>query len=381
MRNLQCISLCLALFLGCLAAPLSAENDVARTARAAAKNLDAATAEMVVAKSAKNRIQALARTIRAFEEALALLRASMRQITITQADLEANLSLKEEDISRLVGVLHSIDNEPITAKLVHPDGPLSSARAGMLLSDILPTLQRPINELRQKLENIKTLETIQKNTNTVLQNGLNELQSARSTLASAMADRKNLPKRFIEDKSKTAILIAAAETLDIFISGLSIVAVEEATGSLPDIRDRKGTLPFPVNGRILREFKSADAAGITRAGIIVATTPGALVSTPTAATIRYKGELLDYGLVSILEPQSEILFIFSGLAQIFGNIGEVLPTGSPIGIMGGELQSAGKMLKESAARSGTYRRETLYIEVRENEKPQDPLLWFQVKKD
>jgi septal ring factor EnvC (AmiA/AmiB activator) len=39
------------------------------------------------------------------------------------------------------------------------------------------------------------------------------------------------------------------------------------------------------------------------------------------------------------------------------------------------------MLKESAARSGTYRRETLYIEVRENEKPQDPLLWFQVKKD
>jgi septal ring factor EnvC (AmiA/AmiB activator) len=49
--------------------------------------------------------------------------------------------------------------------------------------------------------------------------------------------------------------------------------------------------------------------------------------------------------------------------------------------MGGELQSAGKMLKESAARSGTYRRETLYIEVRENEKPQDPLLWFQVKKD
>jgi septal ring factor EnvC (AmiA/AmiB activator) len=75
------------------------------------------------------------------------------------------------------------------------------------------------------------------------------------------------------------------------------------------------------------------------------------------------------------------LFIFSGLAQIFGNIGEVLPTGSPIGIMGGKLQSAGKMLKESAARSGTYRRETLYIEVRENEKPQDPLLWFQVKKD
>jgi septal ring factor EnvC (AmiA/AmiB activator) len=196
-----------------------------------------------------------------------------------------------------------------------------------------------------------------------------------------MADRKDLPKRFIEDQSKTAILIAAAETLDTFISGLSIVAIDEAVGSLPDIQDRKGKLVFPVNGRILREFKSADAAGIVRPGIIVATKPGALVSTPTAATLRYRGELLDYGLVSILEPQKDILFIFSGLAQIFGNIGEVLPEGSPIGIMSGELPSAGKMLKESVARGGTYRPKTLYIEVRENETPQDPLRWFQVKKD
>lgn len=69
------------------------------------------------------------------------------------------------------------------------------------------------------------------------------------------------------------------------------------------------------------------------------------------------------------------------MAQIFGNIGEVLPTGSPIGIMGGEFPSAGKMLEESTVRSGINRPETLYIEVRENETPQDPLLWFQVKKD
>ena len=381
MKKLQCISLCLVLFSGYLSVPLFAEEDVAETARAAAKNLDEATAEMVVAKSAKYRIKALAGTIQAFEEALALLRSSMRQIAITQADLKTNLSLQEKDISRLVGVLHGIDNEPMTAKLMHPDGPLSTARAGMLLSHILPTLQRPINQIRQQLENIKTLQNIQKDTTTILQNGLNELQSARSNLALAIADRKNLPKRFIEDKSKTAILIAAAETLETFIKGLSIVAINETAESLPDIRDRKGKLHFPVNGRILREFKSADAAGVVRPGIIVATAPGALVSTPTAATIRYKGELLDYGLVSIIEPQRDILFIFSGLAQIFGNIGEVLPAGSPVGIMGGELPSAGEMFKESAARSGTYRPETLYIEIRENETPQDPILWFQVKKD
>jgi septal ring factor EnvC (AmiA/AmiB activator) len=140
-------------------------DDVALAARDAAKILDQATAEMAVAKSAKNRINALAGTIRAFEEALALMRASMRQIAITRASLKTNLTLQEENISRLVGVLHGIGNEPIAAKLVHPDGPLSTARAGMLLADVLPTLQRTVDELRKNLENIQTLETIQQETN------------------------------------------------------------------------------------------------------------------------------------------------------------------------------------------------------------------------
>ena len=381
MKKLHFISLSLSLFFSSLVTPLLAKDDLLRTARAAVKNLDTATAEMVVAKSAKNRIKALAGTILAFEEALALLRASMRQVAVAKADLKADLVLQEENIGRLVGVLHGIDNEPITAKLLHPDGPLSTVRAGMLLSDILPTLQLPINELRERLEKTKALETIQKDTNKILQNGLNKLQSARSELALAMSDRKDLPKRFNEDKSKTAILIAAADTLDTFISGLAILAVDESVSTLPDIRNRKGKLLFPVRGRLLREFKSADAAGIVRPGIIVATAPGALVSTPTAATIRYSGELLDYGLVSILEPQSDLLFIFSGMEKIFGNIGEVLPSGSPIGMMGGDVPTADKVARESVVRSGTYRPETLYIEIREKETPQDPLLWFQFEKD
>ena len=54
---------------------------------------------------------------------------------------------------------------------------------------------------------------------------------------------------------------------------------------------------------MLRGMNEADAAGIKRPGIILATRPGALVNAPTAATIRYVGPLLDYGNVMILEPQ------------------------------------------------------------------------------
>ena len=121
--------------------------------------------------------------------------------------------------------------------------------------------------------------------------------------------RDDLPKRFVENPAQTAILLAAADTLDIFADGLSLIVKNEAEGSLPDITTRKGTLPMPVQGKVIRYFNEADAAGIKRPGIVVATSDNALVRTPTAATIRYRGPLLDYGLVSILEPQKDILYI------------------------------------------------------------------------
>ena len=86
-------------------------------------------------------------------------------------------------------------------------------------------------------------------------------------------------------------------------------------------------------GRIIRQFNETDAAGIVRPGLVVATASQAIVTTPTAATIRYRGPLLDYGQVSIIEPQIGVLIIVAGMETVYGNIGEVLPAGSPIGIM------------------------------------------------
>ncbi|MEK9878877.1 MAG: peptidase M23 [Paracoccaceae bacterium] len=362
-------------------AALRAEENIVKTARDAARELEEAAIKLVVAKGEKDRIAALTDTIQAFETALSSLRASLRKVASAQKDIKTRLDLREENISRLIGVLYSIDNEPAPAKLVHPDGPLTTARAGMLLSDVLPRLQRPVEQLKKDLEDLKTLETLQTDSSVILESGLRELQSARSDLVAAASSREELPRRFIEDPAKTAILIAASESIETFIKGLSIYGLDDLAQPLPDIEEKKGTLAFPVHGRVLRGFNENDAAGIKRPGIVVATTSAAIVTTPAAVTIRYQGDLLDYGLVSILEPQRGILFVFSGLEKTFGKIGEVLPEGSPVGIMGGKPLSAQKILQESVVTGGTYRPETLYVEVRVNEKPQDPLEWFAVKED
>ncbi len=375
------IGLLTALSLMAGTAALRAEENIVKTARDSARELEEAAIKLVVAKGEKDRIAALTDTIQAFETALSSLRASLRKVASAQKDIKTRLDLREENISRLIGVLYSIGNEPAPAKLVHPDGPLTTARAGMLLSDVLPRLQRPVEQLKKDLEDLKTLETLQTDSSVILESGLRELQSARSDLVAAASSREELPRRFIKDPAKTAILIAASESIETFIKGLSIYGLDDLAQPLPDIEEKKGTLAFPVHGRVLRGFNENDAAGIKRPGIVVATTSAAIVTTPAAVTIRYQGDLLDYGLVSILEPQRGILFVFSGLEKTFGKIGEVLPEGSPVGIMGGKPLSAQKILQESVVTGGTYRPETLYVEVRVNEKPQDPLEWFAVKED
>jgi septal ring factor EnvC (AmiA/AmiB activator) len=150
---------------------------------------------------------------------------------------------------------------------------------------------------------------------------------------------------------------------------------------LPEITPRKGNLTLPVEGVILRRAGEADAAGITRPGIVVATRPRALVTTPAPATVRYRGPLLDYGNVIILEPQAGILLVFAGLDVVYGQTGQVLPGGSPVGLMGGAGADGDLLLAADMSQAGAQRSQTLYIEVRQDNSPVDPLTWFRTDKE
>ncbi len=357
--------------------PALAQSDLEAQAKEAQIALEHAWDQLERSKTAKDRISALTAAILSFEQSLGLARDSLRQISVLEARATQNLSVEEEAYAELIGVLLSIDKSPIQAELLHPNGPMATARGGMLISDLLPALEEKVQSLRRDLDAARYLADLQSQVSLDLQAGLVALQETRAALGRAIADRDDLPKRFVEDPAQTAILLAAADTLDIFADGLSMIAFNEAEGSLPDITTRKGTLPLPVQGKVIRYFNEADAAGIKRPGIVIATTNNALVRTPTAATIRYRGPLLDYGLVSILEPQKDILYILAGLSTVYGDIGEVLPAGSPVGLMGTSENIDKKNLIETINDDGGLRGETIYIEVRVNKAAENPLVWFE----
>lgn len=364
-----------------VAGPLMAGNapDPAAAARAASLRLDQAAEALARVKGAQNRIKALTEVIMAYEDGLEAMRAGLRGVAGREQALRAELRAREDEIARLLAVLQRVSAAPGPLVLLHPNGALGTARAGMILSDVTPALEAQAATLRRDLEDLTDLRRLQQDALDTLQRGLDGAQEARTALNAAMAERTDLPRRFTEDPVRTALLIASTETLDAFADGLSEIVVDEVPGSLPAIEGRKGALPMPVEGVILHRAGAADAAGIARPGIVVATRPRALVTTPTAATLRYRGPLLDYGNVIILEPQAGILLVFAGLDVVYGQAGEVLPGGSPVGLMGG---SDGDLLTPAdVQQTGAKRTETLYIEVRQDNLPVDPLAWFKTDKD
>ena len=131
----------------------------------------------------------------------------------------------------------------------------------------------------------------------------------------------------------------------------------------------------------MRKPGEADAAGVARPGVLLATRSGALVTSPTAATIRYRGPLLDLGEVMILEMGPDKLLVLAGLGVSYGAAGQVIAAGTPLGVMGNPMLSSATDLSDQREGAGTTRPEALYIEIRDENVPQNPLGWFGAGED
>lgn len=361
-----------ALALLLLLAP-AARADVAAEAARAAADLQTAIAAMQEADRARDRVAALTQTIRAYEQGLEALREGLRQAAIREAALQLQFEAKRDRVARLLGVLAALPAQGGPLLLIHPTGPLGSARSGMMLAEVTPALQAEAAALRTELTEMQDLRLLQSGAARTLQDGLAAAQAARTALSQAMADRTDLPRRFTDDPEALKSLLRAADTLDAFAAGLVPVP---GADTIRDFAAARGELPLPVLGRLLRAPGEADAAGIRRPGVILATRPGALVTAPWPGTIRYLGPLLDYGNVIVLEPDEGYLLVLAGLGTVYGAVGEVVGAGAALGLMGGATAGAADFPLSRQDGTGAGGTESLYMEIRQGGEAVDPTAWF-----
>lgn len=355
----------------------AAANDPEITARRAVQMLDRAAAELAAADGARDRVTALTGIVQAYEEGLLALREGLRQATIRERAVVQRLRAEEQRVARLLAALQVMGQAPAPLFLLHPTGPLGTARAGMMLSDLTPRLQAEAEALKSELDELRVLRLLQESASGTLENGLDGVQAARVALSRAIADRVTLPGRFDTDPDAMRALVESSDTLAGFAEGLARLEVQGQAPPPQDFESRKGKLPLPVAGAaILRRYDEADAAGIRRPGLVLAVPGRALVSAPWPATVRYAGPLLDYGNVIVMEPGTGYLVVIAGLADLYAAPGDVIAAGAALGLAGGPVPDAEEIVARVKEGSGVPRRETLYIELRAGSRTLDPEQWF-----
>jgi septal ring factor EnvC (AmiA/AmiB activator) len=371
-RGLKAVLLALVLACG----PAQSESNPVLQAQLAADALDTAAENLSKASSAKDQVAALSETIRAYEAGLSAMRSGLRNATIRERVIRLEFENRRDQLSRLLGILQTLERATTPMLLIHPTGPLGTARSGMMMSEVTPALQRQAEELRAQLEELQALRELQTNSEEKLRLGLAGVQQARVELSQAIADRTELPKRILDDPVKMQILADSSTSLEMFAASIGVLPPETTETKAIAFEKMRGTLRFPVDGTVLHGFNQVDAAGLKRPGLVIAARSLALVSTPVAATIRYVGSFLDYGNVIILEPQAGYLLVIAGLDQVYGEIGQVVDQDAPVGLLGGNAAGAQEFLIEASDGGGAIAQETLYIELRYNGKPVDPVVWF-----
>lgn len=358
------------------AAPCMAQTDPAETAREATRLLENAATGLQEAETARDRVEALTITVRAYEHGLHALRAGIREAALQEQTILLRFEAERARLAQLLGVLQRIEEAPEPATLLHPEGPLGTARLGMIVADVAPAVAREAVALRDQLEELTVLRALQDGAIAELEGAVQGVQEARTALSQAIADRVDLPERFDLDGAAMAQLAGSIDSLSSFATILGETTAETTEG-LPNFASARGTLDLPTSGALLRRFGEADAAGIARPGVLYAVEPRSLVTAPWPASVRYAGPLLDYGNVIILEPDADYLLIVAGAGDLFVSAGELVPDGAPLGLMPGQTgEDETDLIVSEAQGGGAGLTETLYMELRQGGRPVDPLDWF-----
>jgi septal ring factor EnvC (AmiA/AmiB activator) len=109
--------------------------------------------------------------------------------------------------------------------------------------------------------------------------------------------------------------------------------------------------------------------GLAAKGITVQTRPNAPVVAAHDGKVIYAGPFRGYGRIIIIEHGQGFLTLLAGLGRVDVQTGQGLLAGEPVGTM------------KNAETIGDVKSRHLYIELRQDGAPVDPLAWLSTQRD
>lgn len=280
------------------------------------------------------------------------------------------LNQRRATTDAVLAALQRIARVPPEALIAMPSSVVDTARTSIVLSAVVPELELEAAALRDDLVALRNLRT-------EISTRVSSLSAARTTLdrervaLDRLIDRKSrLHSKTLSDtdqeRKQLASLSSNAADLRALVDRLEEesrrlpVVLAPPSGRTLSFSAGRGTMPFPAKGRILRRYGEPEETGVTNRGLVIETRPAAQVVAPFDGRIVFAGPFRRYGQLLIIAHGEGYHTLLAGIASIDGTVGQWLLAGEPIGRMG----------------PATGQKPELYIELRRNGEPINPLPWL-----
>lgn len=339
--------------------------------------------------------------IRAQEDALWQAESRLGALMSKEQKVAQDLSGSRAELAHLLGAMQMLERQRPPALLVSPNDAVAAVRSAILLDDILPKFVDESREIEQQLSELQRVRRNIIAEQTGIMAGETALEEQRARIEALIAQKKEKRQRLTADlvneeqriaqlgrqMSSLKTLIARLTAPDSRIAprekpaisvalnpatrGAAEISLSESTDSRPAQRHKfteaRGTLPLPVSGNILTTYGARNTENEISMGLTIAARENAQVIAPFDGNIVYAGPFLDYDQLLLIETGEGYHILFTGMARIYGQVGDRLLAGEPVGIMG---------QVDSAAPDGERQSLQLYIEFRKDGEPINPMPWI-----
>jgi murein hydrolase activator len=330
----------------------------------------------------------VAASLQATEDALTGLERRLLELAADAEAKERSFTQRRIELGRLVAELSRVSRQPPEAALVLPSSPLDAVRTAKLLAALTPALRDQATALAAEVEALQKARVAADAKREEVASAAERLAGEREELDTLIARRtKMLAEAETAERGSAARLerlgreaqdlrelVERASAAERAASEARSHAERETAREPPQVAARvpppppterakpfgDGSVVPPVHGRVVLAFGQPGEGGQPHRGITIEARPGARLVAPYDGKIVFAGPFRTYGLILIIEHSEGYHTLLAGLGRIDGTVGQSVATGEPVGTAG-------------SAETGNP---SIYVELRRNGQPIDPLPWL-----
>ncbi|MBM3507923.1 MAG: hypothetical protein FJX64_09465 [Alphaproteobacteria bacterium] len=332
------------------------QQELTRQAARLAQELGTLRARLVIAAEA---VQLQEARITAISERLDTLR--LDELTRSEA-----LVREHRDLAQVLASLARLSRQPPATMVAGEGAAIDLVRSSLLLAAVVPGLQERARDAVNDLAAVRDLRRAIADEQAGLADAHAQLETERRRLATLLeqkaAEQRSTQTLANTERDRIARMAAEAQDLRELLGRLDAepgLDLGPPEGTHP-FAEARGRLPLPARGKVIRTWGEIDALGFPARGLTVEIVADAQVVAPYDGRIVFADAFRSYGQLLIISHGGGYHTLIAGLYRIDGQVGQWLLAGEPVG-------------QTSHGENG---RSTLYVELRRNGEPINPLPWL-----